>query len=171
MKLEVRFGLITALLLCLWVLTEYLLGFHNSNFSVGKITGFFSIIIPIATLFTAIRKKKDSSPSKNITFKEGFKTGFLITIIYAVIVTSFWGVYNNYINPEWRVLAAEREKAQMIERGKTPEQAEQQIQENRARLGDSFLLIIGFATTMFLGMIITSIVTVILQKPQNPPKE
>jgi hypothetical protein len=171
MRLELKYGLLTALFLCVWVLIEYLLGFHNSNFSVGRVTGFFSIIIPIVTIFIALQKKKESNPNKNITFKEGLKAGFLVTIVYAVLFTGFLTVYYNYINPEARQLALEREKTQMIERGKTPEEAEQTIQENRAKVNDAFLLIIGFTTTIFLGMVITAIETIVLQKPQNPKKE
>ncbi len=164
MKLEVKFGLITGIGICIWVLLEYALGFHNENLEMGKYSGYFSSIIPVTALFIAIKTRRDKINDHTLTLREGVGTGFIISLITAVITTIFFYIYNHYINPGWMDMALEYETKSLLASGMSKADIEKRMVEYNEMRSDLAQAAYMFFSTMLMGLIFSLIISLILRK-------
>src|SRR3989338_11300688 len=93
MKPELRYGLIIGLGVSLWVLVEFLLGFHTKYMDIGEFTGYLSVIIPILGLYSGLFAKRMENLS--ITYWQLVKAGMMMVIIGALIMSLFMGLYRS----------------------------------------------------------------------------
>lgn len=111
MVTSIKYGVICGLLFCFWMISEYLLGLHNEHFDIGQYTEALALLIPVITIYLGLKEKRNLSPSK-ATYMKLLGTGVFMADISAVIIGSFFIMYNRFINPEWQetIFAKEAEK-------------------------------------------------------------
>ena len=166
MRTEIKYGLITGIGVCLYVLLEYVLGFHTTYPEIGEYSGYFSSIIPILAIFFAIKEKRDNAFGGVINFGQAFFTGLVVTIISAFIITAFFGVYNNYINPEGMEYLTQWKEQQMRAENISEDEIAATIEQYNAMNNPMII----FAGTFSMGLIITIIFAFLLRRSKPQPQ-
>ncbi len=101
MRPEFKYGLISGAGLCLWIMLEYLLGFHTTRPDIGTYTGLLSNLIPLTMLFLLLRAKRAAVYDGRLSLGAGIGAGVLASFIAALLVYSFLVTYTHFINPTW----------------------------------------------------------------------
>lgn len=165
LKIEHRYGILSGILLSVWVLIEYALGFHTTYVEIGSYSGYFSIIIPLSVIFVALHEQQIQSNSL-LSWKDGINIGFRISFYSAVILTIFFYYYNTSINPGWIDAMIEWQRKKMIIGGATDDEIGRFMEENRRMNNSLSEAIMGFISTTGLGVFITLIEIPIVKKFQ-----
>ncbi len=158
MQLELKYGLITGFGVCLWVLLEFLLGFHSTHIELGRYTGYGASMIPMVTLYLALKEK---AGKEKLSWTMGLKTGINISIIAAVITTAFFLFYNHLINPGWMRLAFYHGRSSMVG---TPEELAMLEKQFEFYSSNLYQTVGGIFGTVLMGIIISLIITFILRR-------
>lgn len=122
MKTEIKYSLISAVALIIWVTTEHLLGFNTTKMEIGQYTQPIIAIVVFVILFFGIREKRNKIFSGQLTFIQGLKTAFFISLFYSILQGGWFALYSNVINPEYSTLSLLFKEKQLLAEGKTPEQ-------------------------------------------------
>jgi hypothetical protein len=169
-KPEIKYGLIIGIGVSLFVLIEYLLGFHTKYLNIGRYTGYASTIIPIVGLYYAIRAKRLENPDKTITFKSAFITGLIASAIASVLISGFFFLYNTQINPGWINKALEADKKQLIKEGVKEKELESSMKLRTELYSPQTQLTSVLFGTLINGAILTLIIAAIAaRKAKTPP--
>ena len=164
MKIALKYGLITGLLSCGWVLTEYVLGFHNENIEQGQYSQLFAMSIPIIMLYLGIKEYREEELKGTLSFTEGLKTGVVICLVSALITTVFMVLYQHVINPEFWNANIEYQKNKLYERGLDDDQIEISMMWMEKMYNSPFMYLIMFISSVFMGAILAMIISLILRK-------
>ena len=166
MKTEIKYGLITGAGVCLWVMTVYFLGFHTApeKMHIGEYSGFFSYIIPIVCLYLGIKNKRDKELGGYIRFGQGLTTGFLMTLITALITVIFFFIYNKFINTDWMEIGIEYTRKKLVVEGLNPAEISLRIENMRKMYTLKMQLTGAFIGTIIQGMILSVVISFILRK-------
>ncbi|MFQ5605591.1 MAG: DUF4199 domain-containing protein [bacterium] len=167
MNPEVKFGIITGVGVCLWVLGEYFLGFHTTKLAVGKYSGYFSIIIPVVTIYLTLKQKRDYEYAGTLSIGQGIKAGLILSIISAVITTLFFMVYNRFINPDWMELAMEWEKNNLIAAGATEIEISVAMAQFESMNSLPYQIFTGLLIPPIVGSFIALVQTLILRRKKS----
>ncbi len=162
-----RYGLFSGAALSVWVLSEYLLGFHTTSLEIGQYSGFGSALIPAAIIFTALRERQRAANGL-LTLRDAADTGFRIAIISALIITLFMAVYTAFINPDWIDATVEWQRRKLIFGGATDDQIGAFTEQHR-RMNNAFgQAVMGFIGSTGLGVALTMLITLILRLLPRP---
>ena len=169
MTTEVKFGLVTAGGICLWVVLEHLLGFRSTHLHIGQYTGILSGIIPLVTIFYALKEKRDLQGGY-LTLGQGLFTGLLLSMVTAICTTAFMWVYNQYINPGYQHAALEWEIGQRVRKGELdPVGAASARAEFKRLFSLPNQLLASLVLTVLSGLLITMVETLILRRSPARP--
>ena len=169
MKTEIKFGLIAGIGVILWVMAEYFLGFHTTRFEIGRYSGYFSSLIPIAALYVALKTRRDKEQAGFLTIKQGVQSGFVISLIASVIITLFFLIYNNYINPEWIKLAMAWEKQQMLQHGASQAEIAAKMKQLEAMNSPMAQVLWGLVGTTGMGTLFSLVIAIVLKRKKEEP--
>lgn len=61
MNLALIYGIATGVATGIWMFGEYVLGLHDDPMGIGRWTGFFAIIFPVAAAFFLVRRDRGRS--------------------------------------------------------------------------------------------------------------
>lgn len=164
LKTEIKFGIITGTGLCLWILAEYLLGLHSTRMHIGEYTIYFSVIIPMVTIYLGLKEKRDKRLNGKFSFRSGIKAGLMISLIAAIITTLFLIFYFNYINPQYADIGVAFYKGKIIQSGKTAIQQTEELENIKRMFGFINQLLFGVIGTIGTGLIISAGVSYFLKK-------
>jgi hypothetical protein len=126
LKTETKYALLSAAALVVWVMVEHVLGFNTEHMDVGQYTQPIIPFIIWILLFLAIREKK-SRFGGTLTFMQGVRTAFFVSIFYALLQGVWFGIYSNLIHPEYANLTLQFHQAQLAQEGKTPQEIEDEL--------------------------------------------
>ena len=165
MSPEFKFGLLTGMGICLWIIAEHFLGLHTTHLEVGEYTGYFSNLIPLATLFLLLRHKQMLARDRSLTLSQGLASGLLASFLAALIVYSFLMAYHQWINPDWvdDVLAVK--VTAMRDRGVDEIEIRRKITFYRRANGPLGLIATTVFGLTFMGGIISLVLTPLLRTP------
>lgn len=124
-------------------------------------------VIIIGGIILAIRNYRDKLNNGFISFGNAFLTGFIVSILLAVISVFFSWVLMTYIDPGLGERILSMTEQTLIEKGLSDEMIEQQLQMQRSMMTGpmKFLgYIIGFVTTIAISTIISLICAAILKR-------
>lgn len=161
-RVEVKWALIIIAMTWVWAAIERLCGLHDEHIAkVRFYTNFF--IIPLILLYlVALVNKRRVDYNGRITFRQGFRTGLVITLLLTVLSPVTQYVITTIVSPHFFPNAIALVVSQGI------------LQEDAAR--DFFSL--GnyirhtMLTTPLIGMLVTLFVAIITPKiGSNIPKE
>jgi len=167
-KTEIKYGIITGLIICLWQLSEFLLGFHTNKMNIGEYTTYFVVVIPIITIYMGIKEKRDKFYGGHISISRGIRTGLMISLVATLIVAVYLVFYFNSINPDFLDISIAYQKGKLLSRGKTGEQIS--LEMNRLRFIFSFVnqFLYGTLGLLTSGFIISFALSLFLKK--NPDR-
>ena len=168
MKPELKCGLITGAGVCLWIMGEYLLGFHTTHLEIGAYSGFFSAIIPLVTLFRMLKAQRDAVPDGRLGVWPGVKSGLHAAFISGVIVYGFMLAYNQFINPGWLDHALDWQVAQLRTEGVAESAIREEIKTYRQLNGPVGCLISIVAGTTVMGGIFSAGLPLLLRRGPRP---
>lgn len=103
--LEIKWGVIFILLMLLWMLFERMVGLHSVHIGQHAIWTNFFAIVAIAVYVFALRQKRNTQLNGVMTWKQGFHTGLIITLIIAVLTPIGQALVHTVITPHFFVNA------------------------------------------------------------------
>ncbi len=162
MNPELRYGLIIGLGVSLWVLVEFLLGFHTTRMEIGEFTGYLSVIIPILSLYSGLFAKR--MENLFITYWQLVKAGMMMVIIGALIISLFMGLYNSVIHPGWVEEGIALEKQRLVEMNATAEEITAAEEVMDVVFSTEMQMIISFIGVVFEGFFLTLLIAWFVQK-------
>lgn len=163
-RTEAKFGLITGIGICLWILLEYMLGFHTTKMHIGQYSMYFVLLVPVLTIYLALKEKRDLHLKGKISINGGIKSGLMISLIASIIISVFLIIYFNYINPQYSELGVAYYKEKIMLSDKTLIQQTQELDSIKRMFGFINQLLFGVIGTIGVGLFISFIVSVYLKK-------
>ena len=158
MRFEFTYGLASGLGVCLWVMVEYLLGFHTTRLAIGEYSGYFSSLVPLACLWLMLRRQQTAF-GPLFTLPRALKSGLLASFVGAVVVYIFFVAYNRFINPGWLDHALEWKVAQLRAAHVPEVDIRQEINFYRKTNTPVGLLLTTVGGTTLMGGIMTVLLT------------
>ena len=152
-KTELKWGLILGGCVSLWIMLEFLLGFHTTRMAYGVYSGYVASLIPLIVMWYGIKAKKIQLGT--LRFLQGFTSGILMVFIAALFVTGFFYVYNVYINPAWMENGFQFVQHQLTLQGMNESQIMVQRESLRALYTLPGQLFAAFFGVMVQGVIIS----------------
>jgi hypothetical protein len=99
--IEIKWGVIFTVISLLWVVFEKAMGWHDLYIDKHAIyTNFFGIIA-VLVYFLAIRDKKRSFYKGEMTWRQGFVAGLIVTIVVTVLAPLSQFITSTYITPDY----------------------------------------------------------------------
>lgn len=148
-RIEIKWGAIIIGMMLLWNLLEKSVGLHSKYISKQQLYSNFIIIPFIIIYIMALMDKRKNFYNGSMTYKEAFKTGFLITLIIALFSPISQFITTELISPDYF--------PNMIRYSVMQEKLSQQEAVKFYNL--STFMIISIIGSFFYGLVITSIVS------------
>ena len=98
MKTEVKYGVLFALIVVVYVLLEHFLGINTTRHDIGQYSRLAGGLVPILGIFFGIRSKRNHELNGVMTFGQGVKTGLLIAVIQTTLTTIWFLFYSTFID-------------------------------------------------------------------------
>jgi hypothetical protein len=147
-SIEIKWGLIYIICSLAWVVLEKSVGLHDVYISRQPMYSMLFLIIAFVVYILAIRDKKKNFYSGSLSYKQGFVSGIMITVVAALLTPLLQYMTNMFISPDF----FKNMIAYAVENGKiTTEQAESYFNMK------SYLFQATFSTLSF-GVVISAIV-------------
>ena len=106
-SIEFKWAFIFIFMSLVWMLLERLTGLHDENIDQHAIYTNLIAIPAILIYYFAIKEKRDRFYKGQISFKQGFKSGLIISIIVTLITPLSLYISTKYISPEYFTNAVE----------------------------------------------------------------
>ncbi|MEZ4874960.1 MAG: DUF4199 domain-containing protein [Flavobacteriaceae bacterium] len=157
------YGLLTGLVL--FAIAFLLL--QSMSYSAQEVLGYASMLVSLSFVFFGIKHFRDKENDGKVTFGKAFLVGLLITILTGIGVGIMDYLYTTVINPdfaqEYLSKSLETMQAQLPAEQFEAQKAllEQQMKEYG---GSGFMAFLMFATVFFMGLIVSVISSLILQR-------
>ncbi len=98
--LEIKWGLIFTAVALLWMVFEKAMGWHGEKIAVhATYTNFFAILAIAVFVFALLDKRRQLGGS--MSWKQGFFSGLLITLVVAVLTPLSQWITHTLISPEY----------------------------------------------------------------------
>ena len=101
LKIELKWAIIFAVMQLLWMLLERLTGLHSDHIDKHAIFTNFVAIPAIAIYVFALLDKRKNFYQGVMTYKQGFATGFFITLFVAVFSIATQYITSTIISPDY----------------------------------------------------------------------
>lgn len=162
MKPAIQLGVVTGVASSLWMYLKYAL----DNPSLGGINP----SMPFLILFTGIgvgiflHKKSNEFGPGILPFKEGAKTGVLISVIAGFILAGYAMLHFLVVHPEYLQEASESLRTTMEEANKTASEIEKEIANLQSTRSVGKLMFGSFTITLIIGMVASFLIAAVLKK-------
>jgi len=100
-NIELRYALIIASLLFVWVSLEYIFGLQDKYIAYHPIIANFAVIIPVIGTVLAIRSKKVNTWEGEMSYWQGFLSGLLVSSYAAVFWVIGLFIFFTLVNPHF----------------------------------------------------------------------
>lgn len=100
-RIELKWGVIFAAVGLLWMVFEKAMGWHDDLIDKHPLyTNFFGIIA-ILIYFLALRDKRENFFSGIMSWRQGFTSGIIITIVISLLTPISQYIISKYISPDY----------------------------------------------------------------------
>lgn len=151
-------AVITGILIVLTML-GYLLNLHAEQW-----LAYLSIGIMIIALYVAGTKYRDSAGRSPLKYGEALKFLILTLVITTVIGSVFNYIYFIWIAPETIDMALEKAYEDMLDRGMSQDQVDQQMKFVLPWMNPAMFTVVGALMTLFWGAIASLIMAAMLKR-------
>jgi hypothetical protein len=100
-KIELKWALIFIVMMLAWMLLEKLAGLHSENISKHATYSSFVAIPAVAIYILALLDKKKNYYGGEMTYRQSFKAGLVLTLIIAVLTPLLQVITSEVITPEF----------------------------------------------------------------------
>lgn len=100
MKTEIKWGLIFALVLFLWICLEYAVGLHDKYIASHQYVSFIFVIPAAAMMYLALREKRRTLGGK-ISFTQAFLCGLGVSVVVSLLSPLTQYIFHRYVNPNF----------------------------------------------------------------------
>lgn len=100
-KIEIKWGIIFVVMMLLWMVLEKLAGLHDNNIDKHYIFTNFVAIPAIAVYVFALLDKRKNFYNGSMSYKQGFISGLIITLIVTVISPLTQYITSTIITPDY----------------------------------------------------------------------
>ena len=145
-------------------MAEYAAGFHTTRMHIGQYSIWFIAIIPLVIIYMGLKKKRDLTPEGKISLNGGIKSGLMISLISAVIISMFLILYFGYINPQYTELGVAYYKEKLILSGKTSIEVTNELDSIKGMFSFINQLLFGVIGTIGLGLLVSVFVSLYFKK-------
>jgi hypothetical protein len=159
LRTEIKYAILSTIALVIWVTAEHLLGFNTTKMDIGEYTRPIIGIVSFIFLFLGIKEKKNKELGGHLTFSQGLKTVFYISLFYGLFQGIWFAVYGGVINPGYASLSLQFKERQLIAEGKSPQQIADELALTKMIFGNALL---QFAFFIFSTIIVDTIVGTIM---------
>ncbi len=98
--IEIKWGILFAVIQLLWMLGERLAGLHDENIAMHAwVTNFFAIVAIAVYVVALIDKRKNGFGGK-MTWKQGFISGLIITAVITILTPLTQYITSTVISPD-----------------------------------------------------------------------
>lgn len=100
-KTEIKWGLIFTAALILWMVFEWAMGWHGERIEQhATMTNIFALVA-IVVYVMAFLDKRTRDYDGTMTWAQGFMTGFVITVVVAVLSPLAQWIIHTFISPDF----------------------------------------------------------------------
>ncbi len=157
------YGLLTATVLFLAALS------FGGDLSHGtqEIIGYSAMILSLSFIFFGIKHYRDNENNGIVSFGKAFLIGFLISVLVGIGIGIADYIYTTVINPNFATDYLEK-SLKTLEATLSPEAFEIKKNELNQQMqdygGSGFMALLMFATVVMIGIVISIISALILQR-------
>lgn len=152
--LELKWAIIFIFVTFLWMFFEKIMGWHNENIAEhATFTNFYAIPATLVYVF-ALRNKRNKDYEGKMTWKQGFISGLIISIIIAIITPLSTLITHEFITPNY----FENVSAFAVEAGQMT------AKEAEAYFSLSNYILQGVIVALLYGAVTSAIVSIFLKK-------
>jgi len=152
----------------IWILFEHLMGWNTTNHEIGQYSRMMPMIlfwIMLVVCIWYVRRGHGNS----LTFKEGFQSGLVMTLIYCLGFTIVIILYQQFLNPEYYQTLKEFTMQQLQSKGASQSEIDSAMKKLKMEAGGtvwSYLWL--FISFSLFGIGITAIAsTILMRKPKT----
>ncbi len=158
-KFAIESGVVITAILIVLTMLGYLLNLHTEQW-----VGYISIAVMIVALFVAGSKYRDAGGRSNLSYGQVFKFLMLTLVVTAVISAVFNYIYFMWIAPETIDMAIEKSYEDMLGRGMSQSQVDQQMKFVLPWMTPAVFTATGVVMTVFWGLIAALIMAAMLKR-------
>ncbi len=129
MNTAIKYGLVAGIAYILWELMEYLLGFHGPKISIGFYLAPLVVIIPVGVMILAIKARRRELKGW-LPLRAGIQTAFVVSLVAALLATTFMTAYTTLINPDYLNVKVEFQRKAYFDKRKRQDPT---VSDNTAR--------------------------------------
>lgn len=162
-KANLTNGVIFGLIYIVYSLVMYFL-----ELSLNRTQGYIYLLVQIPVLFFLLKSYRDSYLHGYIKYGQSVGAGVIIYLYYSIIVAVFTYILLKYIDPglvEKQMAMAENVLA---ERGMSQEMIDAGMKFQKKLLIPELIAPMSIINNMFMGTIITLLVSIFIKKEGNP---
>lgn len=100
-RIEIKWAIIFAIVGLLWMVMEKALGWHDEHIAKHATYTMFFILPAIILVVLALREKREVDYGGRMTYMQGFKAGFIMTIIIVLLSPLTQWITSMYITPDY----------------------------------------------------------------------
>ena len=166
-----RYGAIGSLILIVINVVLFLaLGVPGpEDFALGEVLGYATIIVALLPIFFAIRYYRDEHASGRLSFWKGLGIGSGVSLLPSAAFAAYNWIYVTWLDPDFneKYYSYAIEKARLEMSPAEFEVYSAQMQSQAALFAEPwFMAFVMFATVFLIGVVITIISALVLQKKQ-----
>ena len=165
-KTVIRFGLFSLLTAAVVFLLALVIG-KEFSYSVQEAIGYLTMVVSLVFVFFGIRHYRDKVNEGKVSFGKALLIGLLISLFAGIGFGIVDYIYTTVINPDFateylNTMVAEMKETLPAEKFETEKAALEEQMEQYG--GSGFMAFIMFATVSMIGLVISLISALILQR-------
>lgn len=164
-NIAVRYAIIVLVISVVWTMTEHFLGFNTTRHEIGQYTRQIPPFIFYASIFFAVRELRRKQQNV-LRYGQGILLGLELTLIYSVLLTLWYALYAEVINPKYQsTLIAFREAQYQANGGSAQDLAEQLRIDTLSSGGSLGSYVLLLAILIVFGLTCSVIAGLAYRKP------
>ncbi len=172
-KTILRYGFYGVGVMLIILVADFLIFKEKENWEVQEVVGYATIVLSLSFVYFGIRHWRDAYNNGLLSFVQGLKLGTIITIFPSIAFGLFTLLQMNILDPEFSNNYYNH-YTQKLRASTPPDKLQDALQklESEKEMFSSPLVQFGamFLTVFFIGMVITVISALILQRTESKRK-
>ena len=166
----IRIGFLTGALVTTWLFGIFSLlkslSLDTPQTTLRTLTGIFGLVILFVGVFYGIKKARDTSGDE-LSYLKAVKTGVIISLIVAVMVSSFSLLYLTVVNPGFANDMIKEAEQSLKQSGASPEETSKRLDGVRAEFSLQGQIMTSLIAQSTMGTIFSLILAIFLRSKKN----
>ena len=162
----IRNGLLTGVALTTWLFGGFSflksLSLDTPLSTLRTLTGVLGLVILFIGIFYGVKKSRDNSSHK-FTYLQAVKSGVIISIIVAIMVSTFSFLYVTTINPDFANDMVKEAEQSLKQSGAAPEEISRRLVSIREEFSVSSQIIIPLIAQSTMGTVFSFVLAIFLR--------